>query len=57
MVSHDSDILQKQMMSLVYPNEILSVYKRSDSNNVLLGNMVSRLHEEDNLVLVFYDFI
>lgn len=57
MVSYDSDVSSKQMMSLVYPNEILSVYKRADSNNVLLGNMVSGLHEEDNPVLVFYDFV
>lgn len=55
-VSYESDRKCRQMVSLVYPEEIFALDKRYGADNGLLRKVASEIAEESNPVLLFYDF-
>ena len=56
MVAYETDQAPIQMLSLVYPEEMLFLYKKYGSNSKLLDKIASGMGEESNPVLLFYDF-
>ena len=56
MVAYETDQTSVQMLSLVYPEEMLFLYKKYGSNSKLLDKIASGMGEESNPVLLFYDF-
>lgn len=57
MVTYDSEQPHSQMLSILYPQELLYSYKKYGDSSNLLKDICSNINEEDNPVLVFYDFI
>lgn len=57
MVSYESDQPCRQMLSLVYPEEIAYLSRKYGTDSGLLGEIASKMTEESNPVLLFYDFI
>lgn len=55
-VAYDSDRDSKELLSITYPFEILSLAKRYGENSTLLKELAGKVSEEGNPILMFYNF-
>lgn len=54
-ISHETDLEPRSVMSLVYPFEIIGLVKKYPESDVLT-NLAEKLDDESNPVLIFYSF-